>query len=78
LTVDAKNTGSFPVEVRVFDNTSGENQSKQYILRVVDKPTEANIWANTADNYYERASKGNSLRIVLGDAPRPSMAGEKI
>lgn len=39
LSYDVKNVGSWPIELKVYDKKSGESQNRQYILRVVDKPT---------------------------------------
>lgn len=77
LSYDAKNVGSWPLELKVYDKKSGESQSRQYILRVVDKPTEDKIWAYSADNYYERNSV-KPFRVVLGNAPSSLKVGGDI
>src|SRR5690554_3207810 len=53
LNCEAKNAGSWPVEIKVYDKKSGDSQGRQYILRVIEKATEDRIWAYSTDNYYE-------------------------
>lgn len=65
---DAKTTGSWPVEVKLYDKKSGDSESRQYILRVLAKASEDKIWAYNAGNYYERESV-KPFRVIAGDAP---------
>jgi len=75
LACDAKTAGAWPVEVKLYDKKSGDNQARQYILRVLDTASEDKIWAYSSDNYYERNSTTKSFRVVAGDAPSSLKVG---
>lgn len=77
LSCDAKNAGSWPIEVKVYDKKSGDNQGRQYVLRVLEKATEDRIWAYSSDNFYERNSV-NPFRVIAGDAPATVKVGNSI
>jgi hypothetical protein len=77
LSCDAKNPGSWPIEVKVYEKKSGENQARQYVLRVLEKATEDRIWAYNSDNYYERNSV-KPFRVVAGNAPSTLKVGNSI
>ena len=77
LVSEAKNAGSWPIEVKVYDKKSGDNQARQYILRVLEKATEDRIWAYSSDNYYERNSV-KPFRVIAGDAPSTVKVGNNI
>lgn len=77
LSCEAKNAGSWPIEVKVYDKKSGDSQGRQFVLRVLEKATEDRIWAYNSDNYYERNSV-KPFRVIAGDAPSTLKVGSSI
>jgi hypothetical protein len=78
LTINAKNAGSWPIEVKVYSKNCAENQGRQYILKVVEKVSEEKIWAYNSGNYYERNTAVKPFRVVAGDAPANVKVGMTI
>ena len=77
MSCEAKNAGAWPVEVKVYDKKSGNNQARQYVLRVLEKASEDKIWAYNSDNYYERNSV-TPFRVIAGNAPSTLKVGNSI
>jgi hypothetical protein len=69
LTSQPHHAGAYPIEVKVYDQASGASQNRQYVLRVLERPAEDNMWAYETDNYYERSTEA-PLRIVLNQDSR--------
>lgn len=67
VSCNAPKVGAWPIEVRIYDKSSGDFQSRQYNLRALDQSSSKQILVSGNNNYYQRDTS-SSVKVVLDNA----------